>query len=204
MDGQQWPEMGERPVNINEHATVLLDHIANIQKVLNTAKPPVKIIFQTLKEAKLYVERTKKEPSMRKVMGKLNTFEKAAEKHTAQNNTIEDHIIIMKNSKLNTFPTTSKPSWASLVGGAPLSETQSHIQPYNKTHKVIVKLNDMNAAKVLQNQSPKEVTYTIDAQLKAKNITDQSIRVARCLKSGNVAIQMVDDREMEKLKKNKE
>lgn len=72
MGGQQWPEMGERPTNINEHATVLLDHIANVQKALSTAKPPVKIILQALEEAKLYTERIRKEPSIREVMNKLD------------------------------------------------------------------------------------------------------------------------------------
>lgn len=122
--------MKERPPSINEHAAVPLDHIANVQKALNTCKPPAKIILRTLKVEKHYIERARKEPSNYDVMSKFDTLEKAAEKHTTQGNAIADHMIIMKNPQPNnTSSTISKPSRAFLMGGAPLPKTKSHMQP---------------------------------------------------------------------------
>ena len=112
---------------MNEDAAVPLDHIANVQKALNTCKPLAKIILRTLKVEKHYIERARREPSNCDVMSKFDTLEKAAEKHTTQRNAIADHMIIMKNTKPNnTSSTISKPSWAFVIG-APLPK--SHMQP---------------------------------------------------------------------------
>lgn len=148
---------------------------------------PCKVLFKKL-------ERTRKEPSLTDIMNKLELLENTAQKHTLQNEGIEDQLVILKNAPTAGGSTQKPLSWASLLHNAAPPPSCTHKAPaYSKNHEVIVKIKDPDSARVLQAQTPEEITQSIDDQLKRQNITQTRIRRALVLKSGHIAVQVVSD-----------
>lgn len=71
--------------------------------------------------------------------------------------------------------------------------------PYNKAHKIVIKLNNKDSATVFSTLSPKNILRDINHYLHAKNISHTDFRVAQKLKSGDIAIHIVNKKETKKL-----
>lgn len=83
--------MGPPPIRMYEHATVLIEYLAIVHTILQTsAKPSVSTMQGVVQEAMQFAERTKKELSLTDIMNKLKLLESTAQKHTLQNEGIED------------------------------------------------------------------------------------------------------------------
>lgn len=199
-----WLSMGPPPIKMYEHATVLIEYLANVHTILQTsAKPSVSAMQGVVQEAMQFAERTKKEPSLTDIINKLELLESTAQKHRLQNEGIEDQLVILKNAPTAGGSTQKPSSWASLLHNASPPPNLTHKAPaYNKNYEVIVKINDPDSARVLQAQTPEEITQSIDDQLKRQNITQTRIHTAQVLKSGDIAVQVVNDKEIQKLQHN--
>ncbi|MCJ1345959.1 hypothetical protein MMC31_004169, partial [Peltigera leucophlebia] len=81
-------------------------------------------------------------------MNKLELFENTAQKHTLQNERIEDQLVILKNAPTAGGSTQKPLFWASLLHNAVSPPDLTHKAPaYNKNHEVIVKINDSDSAR---------------------------------------------------------
>ena len=129
--------MGPPPIKMYEHATVLIEYLANVHTILQTsAKPSVSAMQGVVQEAMQFAERTRKEPSLTDIMNKLELLESTAQKHTLQNEGIEDQLVILKNAPTTGGSTQKPSSWASLLHNAAPPPDLTHKAPaYNKTMK---------------------------------------------------------------------
>lgn len=109
------------PIKMYEHATVLIEYLANVYAILQKpAKPSVSAMQGVVQETMQFAERTKKEPSLTDIMNKLELLESTVQKYMLQNEGIEDQLVILKNA-LTAGGSTQKPSsWASLLHNAAL------------------------------------------------------------------------------------
>ena len=89
-----------------------------------------------------------------------------------------------------------------LYNAAPRTDLTYKTPAYNKNHKVIVKINGLDSARVIEIQTLEEITQSINDQLKRQNITQTCIRTAQVLKSGDIAIQVISNKEVQKLQYN--
>lgn len=81
-----------------EHATLLIEYLANMHNILQTsAKLSISAMRDVVQEAMHFADRTKKEPSLTEIMSKLELLESTAQKHTLQNEAIEDQLVKLKN-----------------------------------------------------------------------------------------------------------
>lgn len=127
-------------------------------------------------------------------------FESTAQKYMLQNDGIKNHFVILKNAPVVGESTQKPLSWALLLHNAALPPDLTHKAPaYNKNHEVIVKIHDPDSVYVLQAQILEEIMQSINDQLKRQNITQTRIRMAWVLKSGNIARQVVSNKELQKL-----
>lgn len=146
-----WPSIGPPPIKIYEHATVLIEYLANVHTILQTlAKPSVSAMQSVVQEAMQFAEQTRKKPSFIDIMNKLELLESTAQKYTLQSERIKDQLVILKNTPTAGGSTQKPLSWALLLHNAAPPPDLTHKAPaYNKNHEVIVKINDPNSAHVL-------------------------------------------------------
>lgn len=83
---------------------------------------------------------------------------------------------------------------------AVINVSKTRLFLYNKNNKIIVKLNDVASTKEMKNQVSKKLAYSINIYLIKKNITIIKLRAAQTLPSGNIAIQITNQKKAEKLR----
>lgn len=69
---------------------------------------------------------------------------------------------------------------------------------YNKANKIILKLNNKDAAQALDSQSIEDIVESINQYIKTKNFTDTNIQAACKLKSGAIVVYTAHDSKTKK------
>ena len=81
------------------------------------------------------------------------------------------------------------------------ANTKMHPSLYNKNNEIVVKLNNNTLAKKIKKQAPKEVAHRIDAYFMENNITTTKLRAAQTLPSEDIIIQITNEEEAKKLRR---
>lgn len=86
-------------------------------------------------------------------------------------------------------------TWAVIAANA-----KSRLPLYNKNKKIVVKLNDDTLAEMMKKQALEKIAHRIDIYLIENNITTTKLHATQTLLSGDIAIQIIDKKEAEKLR----
>ena len=201
----QWPAVATlMPDNTREHGHMLGMYIdTTLALMADGHKPPMETFKAFLQATLTFITKTKQEPNNQTI---LEEIQKAADASSRRESYIEEQITAIKNapaiagrasyaaiaSRSATTPGISYPP----IGSAAFTSS------YNKANKIIIKLNDKDAARALDSQSTENIVESINQYVKTKNIMDTDIRAARKLKSGDIAVLTANDSETKKLLEN--
>ncbi len=197
----QWPVVAT-PIadNTREHGPMLGMYIDTTLALMDEGhKPPSDTLKALFQATLMFITKTKKEPNNQTI---LDEIQKAADASFRRKSHIEKQIVAIKNAPAMTYATiASRGATAAKTSSIP-STNAPFPNSYNKAHEIIIKLNDKSAARALDSQSPKDIVESINQYMKTKNITDTDIRVARKLKSSDIAVYTANDTETKKFLEN--
>lgn len=94
-----WPVLGLPPLDVREHATLLLLHINSIlSRVQNKDSPPLATMETLLKDTIAYLEKAKEEPRQKEI---LEAIQKVSFNATQHQQRVEENFTIIKSSISN-------------------------------------------------------------------------------------------------------
>lgn len=160
-------------------------------------RPPVDILLKHLETIGDTFVRLRDHLPEKDILQEVHTLKEIVKKNFAS---IDDKFTILNHASTTTAtlptstPTAAKPTYASMLKNAlPAPPTI-----VTKKHEIIVKLNDNNMSSSIQQKSIQEITDIINTA--TQQTLDITIREAKQLRSGDIAIQAGSEIDVAKLR----
>lgn len=190
------PPGSQGRANASEQVSQLGDHTARMLFELQAGNsPPVMAIIDLLQRVAKFCENVKVEKCVYKdnseVMTAIRSITHLVKKQSAD-------IKAIKSSNLKPQAENTM-TYRDALTRSPLSKPEP--APF-KANEVIVKINDQSSSNSLRLTKKADLVGLINDTLKKKNISSINIRAVQKLKSGDLAIQTLNQEETQKLKTN--
>ncbi len=197
-----WPIPGPNPPNIHEHLILSLHTNQAMIKATEASdkkdkRPPVDILLKHLEAIGDTLVRLRDYSPEKDILQQVHTLKEIVKKNFAS---IDDKFTILNHVSTTTTklpistPTAAKPTYASMLKNAlPAPPTI-----VTKKHEIIVKLNDNDISSNIRQKSIQEITDIINTA--TRQTLDITIREAKQLRSGDIAIQAGSEINIAKLR----
>lgn len=110
-------------------------------------------------------------------------------------------IKVIKNSSLKPYSDSPVSYKDALIRSSFSSLTKPELASF-KANEVIVKINDLSSSNSLRQTKEADLVGLINDTLKKKNVTNINVRAVQKLKSGDLAVQTLNQEKIQKLKNN--
>ena len=166
-----WLSIGTQHANIEEQGAFTVEYIKPIHKKIKTSnRIPIELVKETIRLCIEYMEVSRRCVTPAQIWQKREGTESLVKEKYQQQNSINSKMTILKEQQGATVALSKLQTWAAMAANA-----KSCPSFYNRSDKIVVKLNDSALAEMIKKQPLKEVVQRIDAYLIRNNVTTNKL-----------------------------